>query len=619
MDRRLAPPTRLRAGAVEANNGQPLMGLNYVATNGGDIPLDVVMAEVRRMQAKGLNVKLQVVDAANPNHQPVIPWVVPGDVVEDNLTFAGYFGDNEISNVRSFKLWMTKAPVRYGGCAKGYEEDNDCLWYALSSAFNGRIPWETVVAGAKVFKSKLGLQPNEPVPVEKLATVDAMLSSANAFTVQGDYVYISSKLGKATRVATIVLRGGHYRAAVTPPGRKAAYVAKGREAAIKGRTHVTLRDGTQRLMTDEESREWSIRPNQCPYTLIQVDSRNSCNHCTPAHIFAAWDKAVRDLSNVSKSLSLADYGSYIYYARALFAQHSKSIPAAPPLVGEEARWVSRAMEGGLCAAKPGVYDNAVQLDVNSCYPWVLTNDKTYLPTAAGEFQTLAVFPEFLSVGIYRVKVDSREHRFMVRSTCKPEEFFTHYDINSARLAGCPVELVQDGKPNFLFYKERIAANKVYGAFVNALYPHKSGSAAVKAVLNCLWGDHCRRKKVWVSPDTKNILGEIHDIVQIPNGHAFCVIDDNEPFAGEFPRFGPFVRSKARLEVAKMIAPVRDQCVRLHTDGFVLCGDMKKIDHLTDAGIGKLKVEHRGRVEVVHVNKVLWSDSQPAPCRTCGKQ
>ena len=70
--------------------------------------------------------------------------------------------------------------------------------------------------------------------------------------------------------------------------------------------------------------------------------------------------------------------------------------------------------------------------------------------------------------------------------------------------------------------------------------------------------------------------------------------------------GPFLTSYCRMVIANHLRPIADQCVRIHTDGFIVSKTVsKELKLKMGTGLWEWKIEHEGSCTVTHVNKIEW--------------
>ena len=76
----------------------------------------------------------------------------------------------------------------------------------------------------------------------------------------------------------------------------------------------------------------------------------------------------------------------------------------------------------------------------------------------------------------------------------PDNYYTHLDLTRARELALQIELIQDEKPNFLYYpaEARIEGRQLFRPFIDYLINLETPDIkdAVKSIRNVLWGALC---------------------------------------------------------------------------------------------------------------------------------
>jgi len=106
-------------------------------------------------------------------------------------------------------------------------------------------------------------------------------------------------------------------------------------------------------------------------------------------------------------MDLSKYGFRAsYFVRHYFGKFAKLYPA-DPIEEQEARWISKAMGGGLnWANNDTTLKRGFQYDINSFYPSMMKSGFTF-PTKQGTFVKFSIPPSgFFPYGIYRAKVEN---------------------------------------------------------------------------------------------------------------------------------------------------------------------------------------------------------------------
>jgi len=245
------------------------------------------------------------------------------------------------------------------------------------------------------------------------------------------------------------------------------------------------------------------------------------------------------------------------------------------ILDDEAEWIRNTMKGPLVWGLK--YEGeAYSYDIVSRYPSIMLSNHFSVPIKRGKFITLTKkeFSElkFYQFGIFRVKIKNADFKLFKINELN---YYTHYDLTRAKELNYEMELIEDGKPNFLLYDQysRIQGNKIFKRFVNYLFDLKLKKVeGAKQIITSLWGTLCE----------KNIIKEKvqeFDIEKFEGSVIGCTPTDEEDkmmvsyykkdsyYVHNWARLGPFLISLGRKAISRMIQPHIKYIKRIHTDGF----------------------------------------------------
>jgi hypothetical protein len=237
-----------------------------------------------------------------------------------------------------------------------------------------------------------------------------------------------------------------------------------------------------------------------------------------------------------------------------------------------------------------------EYDKNSAYPSALTDSKFSFPLQAGEFKTIEQLPDALNYGIYRViihpSIDPHINKLFRFNT---ENYYTHYDISTARELNLKIELIKDEEANALLYPKRINAHQYFGEFVYEMYSLKSENPLAKDIINSLWGRLCQkiiRKSIPKPSHEINIDEDEHEIINLeilPNdNHKIYYVKKDKVFKYKHARIGAFLTAYVRKQMANKMFPFRENIVKCHTDSIVSTIPINDLSISKDLGDWKMK-------------------------------
>ena len=300
---------------------------------------------------------------------------------------------------------------------------------------------------------------------------------------------------------------------------------------------------------------------------------------------------------------------------------------AEKILDDEAEWIRNAMKGPLTWAKK--YEGeAYYYDIVSRYPSIMMSNHFSVPIKRGEFRTLTQkeFSElkFYQFGIWRVKINKADFKLF---KINDENYYTHYDLTRARELEYEMELIEDGKPNFLFYDKnsRIQGNKVFKRFVNFLFDLKSKKVeGAKEILNNLWGTLCEKeikKEVFSESegfDAEKFGGSVVGFTPHEKGFQVSYYEKDSYHAHNWARLGPFLTSLGRKAISTMIEPHLKYIKRVHTDGFY-CSKKIEWEKAKYRSVCKVKMgDYLGNmkyegycdyVKIINSNNIIGKDNK----------
>lgn len=294
----------------------------------------------------------------------------------------------------------------------------------------------------------------------------------------------------------------------------------------------------------------------------------------------------------------------------------------------EYQWLMEASKGALIFCKDNFIGDIIQYDKNSYYPSVMLNKKFKIPVKEGEFIKLDELPEkFNEVGIYRCKIDKSsiyEHNYLFRYN--NHNFYTNIDMKRAQSLNLSMELVKDGKENFLFYSEDklIQSKDIFEEYIEMLFEMKKEykkkndeeiSIYIKRFLSALWGVLCQKREFQYTIDysKEDEIINMKDGDEIIKRHRYnenidkiTVINKMNPMETRFGRLKPFLLSLGRSIMSKLIEEdaLNGNIVKIHTDGFCVINNDNKNTYKINNKLGGLKIEKQGKYNIQNVNKMV---------------
>jgi hypothetical protein len=329
------------------------------------------------------------------------------------------------------------------------------------------------------------------------------------------------------------------------------------------------------------------------------------------------------VSKCAKELKVFSKGKINLYKTGLFSKTSKMIwnlmrkkevkeLQTEDLTDLEVKILDET-KGSLIFSEKGYKGEGYFYDFNSFYPSIM-QDKTFkIPYKQPKEQTIKKLSQaywqnaegisYLKYGFIRCNIEKsgieeidRLFRF------QDDKWYCSQDIQSAKLLKLKINVIDDGKTNFLYYDNTkcIKGDKLFGAFVNYMYDLKqkkvSGS---KDVLNSLWGAICQKKLSKTKKEVENPLK-----IRPTLDGLFSYVEREHPY-NPYARLKRFLLAEGRLIIVKTILKYGQDIVQCHTDGFI---SKKKLNDITSStDLGSIKYEGCKQVHIICANEVKIID------------
>jgi hypothetical protein len=199
-----------------------------------------------------------------------------------------------------------------------------------------------------------------------------------------------------------------------------------------------------------------------------------------------------------------------------------------------------------------------------------------------------------------------------------ENTYTHFDIYRARELNLHIELNIFVDINCLLFSrdKLLTGSELFGSYVDILFKLKKQKVTPRAkqILNILWGALGERKtkKSIISDDKDNSFNIEEDsklilIKPYDDKNTLIEISNNDrQYQTNWGRLCPFLISKARCKMSKIIEPYKENVMRFHTDGFIITNKLN--DAKDDGSLGSLKFEGHYLVKVLNCNKIIYQNN-----------
>ena len=521
----------------------------------------------------------------------------------DDVIMPFFISIDDLGKVKEFKLYISEKPINKGG--KGKDKYNDCLFYALKKA--NVMPYKNGLR----FKKFLGIERTESVSIDLIPMIEDRCKCN--INLLGDHIMPSNK--EYQRSIFIKIINGHYT--LRNKGNKTKGIS------YKERKPIVYDSRTQSAYCPE--RIWEFKMSEDEFRSIKKNPLTSewfiHNVKSNENLKKQYEDLVRDATILKEKtdgrINLFKTECTKNAAICLHKQMTLSINPEE-ILQDEAVWIRNAYYGALGYVEKDYKGYGAEYDIKSCYPSIMCKTNLLIPIKRGTFKILSEqdFNEgYLRIGIYRCIIDDNGHK-LFRSN--PANYYTHYDITRARELDLDIELICDGNHNFLYYERNkcLTGHELFKEFVDYMFKLKQENVPYsKNIINILHGALNEKKKQYVivnMSDTKpeediniNIPFDdvsLLDIREFGHQRKLNYVDNENIFASNYARTGPFLTSKVRQHVSKLFMPYYDQIVRLNTDGFV---SNKPIDIDLGDNLGDVALKWQcDNIYINHINNII---------------
>lgn len=487
--------------------------------------------------------------------------------------------------------------IALGNNNAGGDDDNlnDCLYRCLKYyIFN----IEDYFKSPSEFKKFLGLKRDDKVPIDKIDIIEKKLKTFQ-INVRGDYIRTSTI--NSNKVINITLKNEHYEPEKI--NRNLAKYIKFQEKIpilYDSKTFEAYNGEKRIILTKELFNEYGKKTSE--YILVKRDKKGRDKEGNLITLpieqeYKEYIEAADKLKEETKGLiNLYKSGSFYNAALDLFDRISKSIQT-DQILQDEAIWIKLSSFSALIYANKGYEGELYGYDVKSMYPSFMTLSTLKFPVKRGEFKIIESFDkEYFEFGIYRCVITlSDDENINKLFKTNVHHYYTSIDLTNAKRLGLEIELIQDDKPNFLYWSrdKLITFGEVFKQYVDILFPLKEKKVEKsKNILNILWGalSEVDKRKFFVN-DTFEI-DEDEELFELypsndDKGHIIRTNKINAFYKTQFARLCPFITSQGRKRMTDILYDEREHIQRILTDGFLTS---KKIHENRDVKLGELKYE-----------------------------
>lgn len=488
----------------------------------------------------------------------------------------------------------------------GRDNNNDCLIKCIKKVIQTKK--NEIIA--EELKEYLKLNRYDKIDIKFMPKVEKYIKYKTnkdyAIYVSGDYSYISTI--DTTRKINLILSNEHYSVQEDEATKAKYFSHKDRKLVVYEMNNNILNcfDGEDYFdMTEEEQKEIISKPRSSKYILVSTSFIKKTlvkngKDLLIDECFSHYNDLANDLKKYNDTYFNLYRSDLKHTALNYFFSKVQNIHPTQ-IKNHEVNFLEGATYSAITYWEK--YNGQVDsYDVNSFYPYVMSINNHYFPIDDGKYLIIDEIKDKPDYGIYRcfiTKKDDKSYKFFKFNN---KHYYTSIDIEVAIKYGLTVQLIQDGKPNFLHYTTVENGHHLFFNYMDEFYKIKQHNKGAKILLNILWGALCETNHYNYHCNS-NTLIDISEakITDIRHNNGFkikCVYYNQNYYKTNWARIKPFVLAYGRAKLFYRYQKYEDDIVRINTDGFYT---KNKLNIETSNKMGLLKYEGTKQINLTGLN------------------
>ncbi|EFA77426.1 hypothetical protein PPL_12642 [Heterostelium album PN500] len=421
--------------------------------------------------------------------------------------------DEPDDGFQEFTFYVIPDRTRAGGAKSGRTTLNDCLYDCLKEVYA-----DDLKLTPEQFKAELGLQRNDPVPIDLLHKVEELLPKKPSIIVSGDHTYVGES--KKSRTIRLSLRNGHYTLDKSNRLSAKGISFKERKPVAYFRHHgrddvtVSFYDGKlYQINCFEDINQNDIKfdfdfhlSETCktmssPYLFIKCKSLDEMEEKYNSFIRVAdiIKKETKDLVNYYK------YGNVRQSATHLLLKTLPKDIEIEDVSAEESYWIEQATMSAMIYSVDHYEGPLYKYDYKAMYACIMKDYRFHIPIKRGTFKKLSQDEfnnlKFYQYGIYHASINQevgQERLFKFNQN----DYYTHIDLTRAKELGLQINIINDNNANVLEWdpQSKISCDIIFGNLIEKILNWIKNATdddvklEYKMMYAQLWGYLVRKRK-----------------------------------------------------------------------------------------------------------------------------
>lgn len=250
-----------------------------------------------------------------------------------------------------------------------------------------------------------------------------------------------------------------------------------------------------------------------------------------------------------------------------------------------------------------------QYDINSFYPYCLSQEDLYCPIKEGTAKNIKSLDELKNLFLYSVILEVDYSNFPYMKEQGEKVYYSNYDIELFNKAKVPYKIFETTDNNLLYYEKSdcVSCKTLFGNMYKKLYKMKSNGNKVAGQISRLLHGVMFQSNIERIPIDENLWKNIDRAIKVDNKYIYCTKDGNSSqFKSGFARLKMFLYSYTRLNFYSNYIHNQDYRIyRIWIDSIITDKPLDEDDHFIGSKLGWIKYEGKYKDIVFEKSNVSY--------------